>query len=62
MGAQKFYVALSGFLVVLAKDVADGKLTGTELSELIIALATALTVYVWPNKNKGSDNSGRQAL
>lgn len=66
-GAAKFYVALSGFLAVLVKSLSDGHVTTTEIGDLIIALATAITVFVVPNRQsnspiKGVDNSGRSTL
>ena len=46
----KAVVAACGVIVLLAKAVADGTLTGNELVQVGTAVAVALGVYQVPNK------------
>lgn len=48
--ARKALVALAGVLAVFSVALEDGDLTGGELTNVGIAIVTAVGVYLAPNK------------
>lgn len=50
----KYLIAILGFMAVtVSSALSDGKFTSTDLVQIVLALATALTVYVLPNATAG---------
>ena len=47
---RKALAALGGFLGVAAAALADGSISGSEASALVLAAAGVVAVYAFPNK------------
>lgn len=49
---RKTLAAFGGFLAVVASALADGELTGAEGSAIIVAAATVVAVFAFPNASE----------
>jgi hypothetical protein len=52
---RKTIAALGGFFGVLAASLADGAISGSEATSIVLAAAGVVAVYAFPNKGGNPD-------